>query len=48
MVVATGLTKNVMGYLTVKMGLMKLIVSKWHTSLTEKPGVRLSPLVIKT
>jgi hypothetical protein len=43
MAVATGLTRNVTGYLTVKMGLMKLIVSKWHKSLPKKPGVNLTP-----
>jgi hypothetical protein len=47
MVVATGLTKSVMEFLTVKMGLMKLIVSKWYTNLAEKHGVRLSPLVCR-
>jgi hypothetical protein len=36
MVVATGLTKSVMEYLTVKMGQMKLIVSKWYTNFWQR------------
>lgn len=47
MVVATGVTKSVMEFLTVKMGLMKLIVSRQYTNFAGKHGVRLNPLVLR-